>query len=547
VDALSYNFVLAMSTSTDFDVIVVGAGFGGLYAIHKLRSLGFSVKAFEAGSDVGGTWFWNRYPGCSCDVESIHYSYQFDRDLQQDWVWTERYATQPEILSYINHVADRFDLRRNILFETRVTAATFIEVKGASARSHWHVETDGGKSYTARFCIMATGCLSTPNLPDIEGRDSFKGAAYHTGQWPHEGVDFSGLRVGVIGTGSSGIQSIPFFAEQASHVTVFQRTPNYAIPASNRPLTPDELANVKAHYKELRAAAKKGHTAIPLKPAGPSALALSDEERNLVYEDWWQTSGLLFQGTFADLLLDKNANQTASDFVRGKIHDIVADQRVADLLTPKTPLGCKRLCVDTDYYNTYNRHNVSLVDVSEDPIDCIEPAGIRVGNKMYEFEAIVFATGYDAITGALISMDIKGRDGRTLENKWAEGPTTYLGLSMHGFPNLFTINGPGSPSVRVNMVTGIEQHVEWIGDCLVHVRDSAIDTIEANAEDEQAWFSHNNEIASNSIWSSCGSWYSGANVPGKPRVFMPYVGGFPAYIEKCEQVVQDGYAGFTLT
>ncbi len=536
---------MASSSKIDFDVIIVGAGFAGVYAVYKFRQLGFSLKAFEAGDDVGGTWYWNRYPGCRCDVESIHYCYQFDDDLQQEWNWTERYAAQPEILSYINHVADRFDIRRNIQFNTRVIAATFVAAEGKGP-SYWIVETDDGKTQTARFCIMATGVLSVPKLPEIEGRDTFTGTTYHTAQWPHEKVDFTGLKVGVIGTGSSGIQSIPLIAEQAAHVTVFQRTPNYAIPASNRPLAPGELDEVKAHYNELRAEARKGVTALPFEPAGASALAVSDEEREAIYEDWWQESGLLFQGTFADLLFNEDSNRTATDFVRRKIHDIVKDEKVADLLTPENPLGCKRLCVDTDYYKTFNRPNVTLVDISGEPIHSIVPEGIRVGETVYAFDAIVFATGFDAITGALLDMNIQGRNGKSLKDKWAGGPKTYLGLSTHGFPNLFIINGPGSPSVLANMVTGVEQHVDWIADCMIHMRDGALDAIEAKAEEEEAWVLHNNDVADQSLRSSCASWYTGANVPGKPQIFMPYVGGFPAYEEKCEQVVQEGYAGFTL-
>ena len=527
-------------------MIVVGAGFAGVYAVHKLRRMGFSVKAFEAGSDVGGTWYWNRYPGCRCDIESIHYSYQFDDDLQQEWNWTERYAAQPEILSYIRHVADRFDLRRHIRFNTRVTAAAF-EPASADAPSHWTVSTDDGQTHKARFCVMATGCLSSPNLPDIDGRDSFAGDSYHTGRWPHEGVDFTGLKVAVIGTGSSGIQSIPLIADQAAHVSVFQRTPNYAVPAANRPLASAELQDVKARYTELRAAAKKGVTALSIKPAGPSALAVPAEEREEIYENWWQDRGLAFQGTFADLLFNEDANRTATDFVRRKIHAIVDDEQVARLLTPEFPLGCRRVCVDTHYYRTYNRPNVSLIDVSVESIHSIVPDGIRVSATRHAVDAIVFATGYDAITGALLEMQLTGRDGLTLRDKWAAGPRSYLGLAAHGFPNLFLVNGPGSPSVLVNMVTGIEQHVDWIADCLAYMRDRRLDAIEAGAEQEDAWVAHNNEVAGRSIRGNCASWYTGANIPGKPGVFMPYVGGFPAYAEKCEQVVKAGYEGFSLS
>lgn len=533
------------------DVIVVGAGFAGVYAVYRFRRLGFSVRAFEAGDDVGGTWYWNRYPGCRCDIESIYYSYQFDDDLQQEWEWTERYASQPEILSYIRHVADRFDLRKHISFNTRVTAARFEEASASASAartpSHWTVTTDDGQTHKARFCVMASGVLSTPNLPDIPGRDSFAGNAYHTGQWPREGVDFTGLKVGVIGTGSSGIQSIPLIAEQAEHVTVFQRTPNYAVPASNRPLDPHELREVKSRYREIRAASKKGFTALPFRPAGRSALAVSGEEREEVFERWWGNYGLAFQGAFADLLFSEDANRTASDFVRRKIRELVDDEAVAELLTPDFPLGCRRMCVDTDYYPTYNRDNVTLVDISREPIGRIVPEGVRVGGTVHAVDAIVFATGYDAITGALLAIDLRGRGGLPLRDKWADGPRAYLGLATQGFPNLFMVNGPGSPSVLINMVTGVEQHVDWIADCLAHIRDSGLDAIETTAQDEDDWAAHNGEVAQKSIRGNCASWYTGANIPGKPGGFMPYVGGFPAYAEKCEQIAKDGYAGFVFS
>ena len=528
------------------DVIVVGAGFAGVYAVYRFRRLGFSVQAFEAGGDVGGTWYWNRYPGCRCDIESIYYSYQFDDDLQQEWEWTERYASQPEILSYIRHVADRFDLRRHIRFNTRVTAARFEEAS-AEAPSHWTVTTGDGQTHKARFCVMASGVLSAPNLPDIAGRDSFAGKSYHTGRWPHEEVDFTGLKVAVIGTGSSGIQSIPLIAQQARHVTVFQRTPNYAVPAGNRPLDPDELDNVKSRYSEIRAASKQGFTALPFKPAGRSALAVSDAEREEVFEHWWQNYGLAFQGAFADMLFSEDANRTAADFVRRKIRELVNDGDLADLLTPDFPLGCRRMCVDTDYYPTYNRRNVTLVDIRREPIESIVPEGVRAGSTVHVVDAIVFATGYDAITGALLAMDLRGRRGLSLREKWAQGPSAYLGLATQGFPNLFMINGPGSPSVLINMVTGVEQHVDWIADCLAHMRDRGLDLIETTAGQENAWAAHNNEVAQRSIRGNCGSWYTGANIPGKPGGFMPYVGGFPAYVEKCEKCEQEGYAGFSFS
>ena len=532
--------------AADLDVVIVGAGFAGVYALHKLRQCGFSVRVIEAGGGVGGTWYWNRYPGCRCDIESMHYSYQFDDALQQEWEWSELYATQPEILDYINHVADRYELRTDIQFNTRVTAAAFQDGGKNGPGPHWLIETDTGEHIRARYCVMATGVLSSPNLPEIEGRNSFAGDTYHTGRWPHGGVDFTGRRVAVIGTGSSAIQSIPLIAQQAEQLTVFQRTPNFAIPARNRPYNPNEVAEFKANYGAIRAEAKRGFVALPVEPAGPSALTVSVEERDRIYEDWWQVGGLLFQGAFADLLFDKEANETAADFVRRKILEKMDDPELADLLMPKSYFACKRLCVETNYYETYNRPNVSLVDVSERPIDCIVPEGIRMGETTWDVDAIVFATGYDAMTGALLDMDIRGRDGLPLHDKWAAGPVSYLGLMIYGFPNLFTINGPGSPSVLVNMVTGIEQHVDWITGCLMHMREAGLQTIEATAADEDAWVAHNREVGSLSIRSACGSWYLGANIPGKPRVFMPYVGGFPAYVEKCEAVVRDGYAGFTL-
>ncbi len=534
------------SSGAMLDVIVVGAGFAGVYAVYKFRRLGFSVRAFEAGDDVGGTWYWNRYPGCRCDIESIYYSYQFDDDLQQEWEWTERYASQPEILSYIRHVADRFDLRRDIQFNTRITAARFEEAS-AESPSHWTVTTDDGQTHKARFCVMASGVLSTPNLPNIPGRDSFAGQWHHTGQWPREGVDFTGLEVAVIGTGSSGIQSIPLIAEQAKHVTVFQRTPNYAVPASNRPLKSHELNEVKSRYGEIRAASKKGFAALPITPAGPSALGVSDAERERVYEHWWRNSGLAFQGAFADILFNEDANRTAADFVRRKIRELVDNEELAERLTPRFPLGCRRMCVDTEYYATYNRENVTLADISREPIDCIVPEGVRVGGTVHAVDAIVFATGYDAITGALLAIDLRGRGGLSLRDKWAGGPRAYLGLATHAFPNLFMVNGPGSPSVLINMVAGVEQHVDWIADCLLHLRDRGLDAIEATAQHEDDWAIENNAVAERSIRGNCSSWYTGANIPGKPGGFMPYVGGFPAYLEKCGQVVRDGYAGFAFS
>jgi cyclohexanone monooxygenase len=525
---------------TDFDAIVVGAGFAGLVMLHRLRELGFSVRVFETGTGIGGTWFWNRYPGARCDIESLEYSYQFSEELQQEWEWSERYATQPEILRYIEHVADRFDLRRDIQLETRVRAAHWND-----AGRHWRVETDRG-THTARFCIMATGCLSSANVPDFPGRDSFAGRTYHTGRWPHGGVDFTGQRVAVIGTGSSAIQSIPLIAEQAAHLTVFQRTPSYSIPAHNAALSRELVREVKSDYAGFR----KRNAGQPFGanfPPNPVLATLVDAaELERVYEERWQIGGLGFITAFGDLLFDHSANQTAAEFVREKIRAIVNDPEIAAKLSPKQVIGCKRLCVDTGYYATFNRPNVSLVDVSETPIEAITPRGVRVAGALHEVDAIVFATGFDAMTGALLAVDIRGAGGQTLREKWSAGPRTYLGVGTAGFPNLFIITGPGSPSVLANMVPAVEQHANWIADCLAYLREHRIGRIDARLAAEDAWVDHVNDVANLTVFPSCNSWYLGANVPGKPRVFMPYI-GFPTYVTKCEEVAAKGYEGFELS
>jgi len=436
-----------------FDIVIVGAGFAGLYMLHRARKLGLAARVFEAGSGVGGTWYWNRYPGARCDVESMEYSYQFDDALQQEWRWSERFATQPEIMRYANHVADRFELRKDIRFNTRVVAATYDE-----AAKRWTVRTGDGAETSAQFVVMATGCLSSTNLPDIKGLESFAGARYHTGEWPHEDVDFTGRRVGVIGTGSSAIQSIPILAERARTLTVFQRTANYTVPARNAPLDPDFVARIKADYPAFRArnslqinafGSNMPRSAIP-------ARELSPEERRTALEARWRYGGLFFLGAFGDLLLDPAANDEAAEFVREKIRGIVRNPEVARLLSPRQIIGCKRLCVDTDYYATFNRPNVRLVDISETGIDEVTPRGVRVNGTSHELDALVFATGFDAMTGTLLRIDIRGRDGRTLEDAWRAGPRTYLGLSVAGFPNLFLVTGPGSPSVLTNMIVSIE-------------------------------------------------------------------------------------------
>jgi len=523
------------------DAVVVGAGFAGLYMLHRLRQLGFSARVIEAGSGAGGTWFWNRYPGARVDIESMQYSYQFSEELQQEWQWSERYAPQAELLAYINHVVERFDLARDIQFNTRVISAVFDE-----ADSRWQVTTDGNDRFNARFCIMATGCLSAANKPDIKGIDSFKGPTYHTGEWPHDGVDFTGKRVGIIGTGSSAIQAIPEIARQAAHLTVFQRTPTFSVPARNAPLDPEYVKSVKQNYAALRKTAKQQFVAFDTKANEKAATDMSAEEIKVELERRWAMGGLNFYGGFADLLVNQHTNDMVADFVREKIAQKVKNPATAALLTPKVIFACKRLCADTDYFETYNRDNVLLVDISTTPIAEIASEGLTVADKAYAFDALVFATGFDAMTGSLNKIDIRGIGGKTLKDKWSAGPRTYLGLCSAGFPNLFTISGPGSPSVFTNMVTSIEQHVEYIGDIIAYMGKQKLSTIDATQEAEDAWVDHVNEVAGGTLVNSCSSWYLGANIPGKQRVFMPYIGGFPPYVEKCNEVAKNGYEGFAL-
>ena len=530
------------SESRNVDALIVGAGFGGMYMLHRLRGLGLTCQVIEAGTGVGGTWYWNRYPGARCDTESMQYSYSFSPELQQAWSWTERYAAQPEILRYANHVADRFDLRRDIRFETRVVSAHFDE-----GRSRWAITTDKGDRYSARHCIMATGCLSNARLPDIAGRDSFAGATYHTGHWPKDGVDFAGKRVAVIGTGSSAIQAIPVIAETAAHVTVFQRTPNYSIPARNGPMTADYEAQWKSDYDRRRAEARMTRNGILANFNNQSALEVPEPTRRRNYEARWVTGGTTFMASYNDLITSKAANDTAAEFVREQIRALVKDPQVAELLAPKDyPIGTKRICADTHYFETYNRPNVSLVDLKASPIEAITPSGIRTGADSYDVDAIVFATGFDAMTGTLLKIDIRGRRGAELRHKWEAGPRTYLGLMCADFPNLFMITGPGSPSVLSNMMVSIEQHVDWITDCLAHMASRQMSVIEPTQQAEDDWVAHVNEVAGKTLYPSAASWYMGANVPGKPRVFMPYIGGVGRYRQHCAEVAAQGYEGFAM-
>ena len=528
-------------SATRHDVLVIGAGFSGLYLIHRLRDvLGLDVRAFERGPDVGGTWYWNRYPGARCDVESTFYSYSFDPRLQQDWVWNERYAAQPDILAYANHVADRFDLRRSIEFEAEVISAEFDD-----ATTTWTITTADGRRASAPFLVTGVGCLSVPLEPDFEGMADFAGDVLHTGHWPHDGFDFTGKRVAVIGTGSSGIQVIPKIAEQAAELTVFQRTATYSAPASNRPITEVERQRTKRNYREISAAARDSHLGFLDDPAiGPGMTTDPYAARSELERRWWR-NGLSIVRTFTDTLVSPETNALVADFVRAKIRSTVTDPETAALLEPRDyPIGTKRIVIDTDYFETYNRPNVHLVSVRDEPIERFTEHGIVVGGTTHEFDAIVLATGFDAITGALNRIRIVGREGATLREAWAEGPRTYLGIAVHGFPNLFTVTGPGSPSVLPNVLAAIEQHVEWISDYLEHLRAAGISRTEAELEAQDEWVAHVNALAAPTLFPSAASWYMGANVPGKPRVFMPFLGGLGVYRRHCAEVAEDGYRGF---
>ena len=525
------------------DVVVVGAGFAGMYMLHRLRGLGLRSVVFEAGDDVGGTWYWNRYPGARVDVECINYSFSFSADLEQEYRWAERYAPQPEILKYARHVADRFDLRRDIKFKTRVTAARWDEPSRT-----WQVETDQGDAVTAKHVVMATGCLSAAKVPDIPGTEKFQGPSYFTHHWPHEGVDFTGMRVGIIGTGSSAVQSIPVIAAQAADLVVFQRTPAYSLPARNRPLHPGELEGVQAQYAAWRDAQRKSGFGVATQTPTKSALDVSDEEFNATLEEAWESGSLTNLLTcYTDTAVSQDANDRVRGFIHEKIKQTVKDQQTAEDLCPTYPIGTKRPCLDTSYFETYNQDNVHLVNLRRTPIVEVTERGIRTSDREHEFDAIVYATGFDAMTGALTRVDIRGRDGASLKDEWHAGPRTYLGIASAGFPNLFMITGPGSPSVLTNMMMSIEQHVDWVTDAIVHLNGAGLNAIEPTHQAQDAWVDHVNEIASYTLFPKANSWYMGANVPGKTRVFMPYAGGLDVYRAKCAEVADNDYEGFTLS
>lgn len=533
-----------MSSVTDsyVDVVVVGAGFGGLYALHKFREQGLSVRVFEAAPEPGGTWYFNRYPGARCDVESLDYCYSFSDELQQEWTWTEKYATQGEILAYIKWVTDKLDLRSGITFNTRVVSTILDE-----DTLRWTVATDTGETVTARFVVMATGPLSAPLIPDIPGLDTFHGRIYHTAYWPHDDVDFSGKRVGVIGTGSSGIQSIPIIAEQAAHLYVFQRTPNYSVPAGNRPLSTGEVADAKAGYDERRRMSWRSGGGSPHAPHPKLTMEATAEERRAAFEERWQLGGVLFSKTFADQMISLAANEEARKFYEEKIRAVITQPALAELLIPDDhPIGTKRICTDTNYFQTFNRSNVTLVSVRKTPIESVDPAGITTSSAHYDLDAIVLATGFDAMTGTLAKIDIVGRNGQTLVDVWADGPRTYLGLGVDRFPNLFLVSGPGAPAVLANMVLHAEAHINWISDAIAYLDQHGYPAIEATADAVEAWVAECNQRADATLFPKANSWYVGANVPGKPRVFMLFIGGFATYLDICAQVANAGYNGFNL-
>jgi cation diffusion facilitator CzcD-associated flavoprotein CzcO len=519
---------------------VVGAGFAGLYATHRALQDGLDVIGIEAGDDVGGTWHWNRYPGARCDVESVDYSYSFDEELQGEWTWTERFAGQPEIRSYARHVADRFGLYRVYRFGERVRSAVFDE-----STSTWLVETGGGSRLRARFVVFATGSLSLPHRPRFPGDDGYRGEAYFTAQWPETPVDLTGKRVGVIGTGSSGIQAISTIALVASQLTVFQRTANYSIPTVNGPLSPEELAEIRASYPERRAITRRGLNGSGRDAYEKSALEIDEPERREVFERGWTQGGVAFAKTFRDQMVDDDVNRLAREYVHSKIREIVHDPATAeDLIPTDHPIGAKRICSDSGYYETFNRENVTLVNLRKDPIVRFVDQGIETESGLHPLDVVVYATGFDALTGALLKIDVRGRDDVRLTDAWGHGPVTYLGLAVPGFPNLFLVNGPGGPSVLGNMIAGAEIQVDWVADLVAEALRRGVQELEADADAAEQWTVHVDEVAERTLYTKAKSWYLGANIEGKHQRFMPYAGGLGAYLDICADVKAGDFAGF---
>jgi len=528
------------SAAPEYDMVIVGAGFAGLRMLVQARELGLRARVIEAGDGIGGTWYWNRYPGARCDVFSADYSYSFSPELEQEWRWSERYPTQPEILRYVEFVAEKFALLPDVTLNTRVVGARFAEESNT-----WAVETSDGATLSCTYFVMATGCLSTPKLPDVEGRDTFAGEVYQTAAWPHEAVDFAGKRVGVIGTGSSGTQLIPVVAREAGHLTVFQRTPNFSVPARNAEITPAEDADIKATYAERRVRARNSPSGLGILPNKQSALDATPEDRAAHYDGQWETAGFGFVLAYYDLLLNRESNDTAADFIRAKIAGTVTDPLTVAKLSPTGyPFGAKRPCVDSGYFETFNRDNVTLVDIRDEHLERITEHSVVTNAATYELDILIFATGFDAMTGSLLKPDIRGRKGLSLRDHWSQGPVTYLGLATAGFPNFFFITGPGSPSLLSNVLVSIEQHVTWLGGVLRAGRAGGADAIEVTAEAERGWTQHVNDTAAKTLYSQAASYYMGDEIVGKPRVFMPYSGGVRAFGRKCAEIADNGYVGF---
>ncbi len=526
------------------DIVVIGAGFGGLYAHYRFRKLGKSVFGFEQGTDVGGTWYWNRYPGARCDVESVDYCYTFSRELLDEWKWSERFSAQPEILDYARYVANKFDLRRDIKFQSKVVSARYDE-----ARNLWTVKTSAGDTITCHYLVTNVGCLSVPKDPDFEGLASFKGQWIQTGAWPKEGVDWAGKDVLVIGTGSSAIQTIPEVAKTAGHLTVFQRTANYTVPAYNGPLPDHRRKEVFADYPAYLEMIKKtrGGQTFELGTDKMAADFTPEEQRERL-EKAWQLGRWNLQSCFRDITITEETNRMVADFFAEKVREVVKDPVTAEKLTPKGyPFGTKRLCLDSDYFETFNRSNVDLVDINEEPIVRITENGLQTSEREYPADIIIFAIGFDAMTGPLVHLGIEGRGGQSLKDAWADGPTSYLGLAVPGFPNMFTVNGPSSVSVLSNMIMTVEHHVDVIADCIEHMRENGFDTIEAQQDATDAWAEHTEMVANRTLFPKANSWYMGANVPGKPRMFMAYIGGFDNYVARCDAIAANGFEGFSLT
>lgn len=529
------------SAKVDYDVVVVGAGFAGLYALYRLRESGLNVRLFERGSGVGGTWFWNRYPGARCDIESVWYSYSFSEELQREWTWSARYAPQEEILAYLNHVADRFDLRRDIQLSTSVDSAVWSDDEQC-----WTFTLDSGATVTSKFAVMGTGFLVDAVFPNIPGIDSFAGQSVHTSQWPAEGVDFAGKRVGIVGTGSSSIQASPIIAKAAEHLYVFQRTPQYSIPAWNRPRTDEENQLIRDTYPELRAKAWETFGGVPLDMPGHDALTADPEEREKWLEYAWSRGGYAMVAAYPDTLTNEQTNELVGDFVKKRIRERINDPELAEKLTPQYPFAAKRLCVDTEYFEIFNRDNVTLVDLRESGISEVVPEGIRLEDgSIIPLDILVFATGYDAVTGPLLKINPVGSNGFTVRDKWSDGVDCYLGVMLAGFPNMFMVNGPASPSLVYNIPVAIEYHVDWIDSAIRYTKEHGYESLVPDFQAEREWSQHVAQVAEGTVYPKVNSWYMGSNVPGKPRVFLAYCGGGPAYFEVVKDIVDDGYRGFS--